>query len=382
MERDPSRGPRILFFSGGTALRETSRRLVRYTHRSIHLVTPFDSGGSSAHLRRAFGMPAVGDLRNRVLALAVRDGAREAVRLLGSRLPRDESPVACRRRLDAIVEGTDPAIGRVAESARESIRKHLRAFVERMPEDFELRGASIGNLVLTGGYLREGHGLSSAIDRLGAMVRALGRVRPIVEDSAELVAHLADGRRVVGQHRISGKEAPPVDSPIRRLHLTRRLDTGRRAEIDLSPEIRELIRQAELICYPIGSFWSSVVATLLPRGVGDEIVRANVPKVYVPNMGRDPEQLGMSVVDAVRTLLVYAGTDSARTEPATDRVGCVLIDERRSGFAEDELEAVERTGIRVVRANLITDESAPFVDGDLLARALVSMIPGYDPDRS
>ena len=46
--RTPSRGPRILFFSGGTALRGIARELKRFTWNSIHLVTPFDSGGSSA----------------------------------------------------------------------------------------------------------------------------------------------------------------------------------------------------------------------------------------------------------------------------------------------------------------------------------------------
>ena len=52
----PPLGPRLVFFTGGTALRDLSRELIRYTHNSVHLVTPFDSGGSSATLRRAFAM--------------------------------------------------------------------------------------------------------------------------------------------------------------------------------------------------------------------------------------------------------------------------------------------------------------------------------------
>jgi 2-phospho-L-lactate transferase/gluconeogenesis factor (CofD/UPF0052 family) len=44
--------------------------LKQYTHNSVHLITAFDSGGSSAQLRRAFGMPAIGDLRSRIVALA------------------------------------------------------------------------------------------------------------------------------------------------------------------------------------------------------------------------------------------------------------------------------------------------------------------------
>ena len=66
----PELGARLLFFTGGTGLRGLSRKLVEYTHHSTHIITPFDSGGSSAKLRKAFRMPAVGDMRNRLMALA------------------------------------------------------------------------------------------------------------------------------------------------------------------------------------------------------------------------------------------------------------------------------------------------------------------------
>ncbi len=61
----PELGPRILFFSGGSALNGLCKALKHYTHNSTHLVTPFDSGGSSAELRNAFNMPSIGDLRSR-----------------------------------------------------------------------------------------------------------------------------------------------------------------------------------------------------------------------------------------------------------------------------------------------------------------------------
>ena len=40
------------------------RGLKHYTHNSIHLITPFDSGGSSAVIRRTFRVLSVGDIRN------------------------------------------------------------------------------------------------------------------------------------------------------------------------------------------------------------------------------------------------------------------------------------------------------------------------------
>ena len=100
-------GPRILFFSGGTALRETSHVLARHTSHSIHLVTPFDSGGSSAVLRRYFRMPAVGDMRSRLMALA--DRSRPEISaicdMLSHRLPKEGDPEILRTKLTAIIIG-------------------------------------------------------------------------------------------------------------------------------------------------------------------------------------------------------------------------------------------------------------------------------------
>ena len=85
----PGLGPRILFFSGGSALNGVSRMLKGCTHNSVHLVTTFDSGGSSAILRKAFNMPSPGDLRSRLIALADENitGHPEVCRLLTCRLP-------------------------------------------------------------------------------------------------------------------------------------------------------------------------------------------------------------------------------------------------------------------------------------------------------
>ncbi|MFW6178435.1 MAG: 2-phospho-L-lactate transferase CofD family protein, partial [Desulfohalobiaceae bacterium] len=88
----PHLGPKILFFSGGNALKGLSQALIRYTHNSVHIITPFDSGGSSAELRKAFNMPAVGDIRNRLMALADQSitGNPATYSLFSYRLPRQE----------------------------------------------------------------------------------------------------------------------------------------------------------------------------------------------------------------------------------------------------------------------------------------------------
>ena len=91
----PALGPRLVFFTGGTALRGLSRSLTRYTHNSVHLVTPFDSGGSSAALREAFALPAVGDIRNRLAALADSMIPQSVLDFWEMRLPAREIPRPC-----------------------------------------------------------------------------------------------------------------------------------------------------------------------------------------------------------------------------------------------------------------------------------------------
>ena len=106
-QKAPELGPSILFFSGGSALRETSRVLKSYSHNTIHLVTPFDSGGSSAKLRQAFAMPAIGDLRSRLMTLADETitGHPEVYRLFTYRLPPDAASDQLRKQLAALVSG-------------------------------------------------------------------------------------------------------------------------------------------------------------------------------------------------------------------------------------------------------------------------------------
>ena len=47
-----------------------------------------------------------------------------------------------------------------------------------------------------------------------------------------------------------------------------------------------------MICYPIGSFYSSVIANLLPDGVARAVAENDCPKIFIPNTGVDKEMLG------------------------------------------------------------------------------------------
>ncbi len=373
--RAPELGPRIAFFSGGSALRDVSRVLKQYTHNSLHLVTVFDSGGSSARLRDAFQMPSVGDLRNRLLSLADEtEGTAPALhRLLGHRFAESGEHHRLRAELDAIITGEHPLIVDVPRAAQALARTQLERFVAWMPVDFDLCGASVGNLLLAGGYLDNGRDIDAVLAVFASLVGALGQVRPIAIDILHLAADLEDGTTLIGQHRITGKAMPAIRSPIARLYtVSTDPDAVPTAASALATHLAPL-DDAELICFPMGSFYTSLVATVLPRGVGAAIARAECPKVFVPNTGRDPEMLGMSLSAAVATLLRYLRTDAGDVEVG-ELLNAVLIDSTSARYAiELDIARARSLGVEVLDTPLVSARSAPHIDPELLTKALVSL---------
>lgn len=372
--RSPDLGPSVLFFSGGTALRETSKAIIRYTHNSIHLITPFDSGGSSAELRNAFGMPAVGDIRNRLMALADQSvkGNPEIFALFTHRLSKQSTQEELRKELARMAAGEHTLVRWVHDPMRTIIRTQFRTFIEAMPDDFDLRGASIGNIMLTAGYLDNRRQLDPVIYIFSKLVRVCGLVRPTVNQDLHLAVRLENGRIVIGQHLMTGKETGPLESPIESVWLTDSLESEKPVVPSIRSKVAERIAGADLICYPIGSFYSSVVANLLPQGVGEAIAANPGPKVFVPNTTEDPEARGVSVAERARIIsdtLAANGVADKR-----DGLEFILLDAENATYDGGiDREGIERLDLTIVDCHLVTPESSPLIDGRLLSEALLSM---------
>lgn len=372
----PELGPHILFFSGGTALNGLSRTLKDFTHNSTHLVTPFDSGGSSATLRRAFAMPSIGDLRSRLMALADESvtGHPEIYDLFNYRFPLDGKKDELGKHLVSLVKGKHPLVADISNPMRSLICNQLGYFLDAMPPDFDLRGASVGNLILTGGYLNNHHHLDPIIFLFSKLVNVQGTVRAIVNGNLHLGADLEDGSRVIGQHRLTGKETSPIASRILDIFLSAAADEFKPATIELRKKNRKLIASADLICYPPGSFFTSVLANFLPKGVGSAVASNGCPKVYIPNLGHDPEQVGMDLDDTVRALVHRLRAD-VPPETRPDQLLNFIMMDGRSGDYPGRLSPalVKELGLQVIDTRLITKQSTPRYDSELMVSALLSL---------
>ena len=372
----PELGPRILMFSGGSALHSLCRQLKTYTHNSIHLITPFDSGGSSAALRQAFAMPAVGDLRQRLIALADETvlGNPEVYRLFDHRLACENDNDTLRYELTSMASGAHPFILDIPANKRSVIEGRLRSLLLKLPDDFDLRGASVGNLILTGGYLDGDYDLEGTLNLFSELVSARGIVRPVVSDTAHLFAQLEDGRVLSGQHELTGKEVSPIDSPVSRVLLSANAHRLVPAQVALGESNRALIKSAELICFGPGSFYSSLVANLLPKGVGRAVAANEGPKIFIPNLGIDPEQYGMNFERLLTVLLSYMMQDDGDIVPA-DVLNYVLVDRSHGVYPSPIDEGLLRNlGVELIDIPLVTPQSAPYYDDNKLLQTLLSLV--------
>lgn len=374
-QRLPELGPRILFFSGGTALKNLSREMVSYTHNSIHLITTFDSGGSSAVLRKAFRMPAVGDIRNRLMALADRSftGNPSIFDLFTYRFPMDESNEVLHTQLESMAEGGHEKVTVIPDPMRKIIRQYIYDFKEMMPPDFNLRGANIGNLILTGGYLMNRCHFDPVIYIFSRLVNVQGIVRPILNMDLHLAFELDDGRRVIGQHRITGKELPPLSTPIRSMVLSQSDETWEEVRPSIRDRITGLIHSSDLICYPMGSFYSSILANLLPKGIGKAIAETGVPKVFIPNTGVDPEAIGMDVTTQIDRIL-SAIKEDAGTDDTSRLLNFVVMDRKNGQYPGTiDRDYLARHGIVLIDMDLVDPAAPDRHDPEKLAQVLLCL---------
>ncbi|MBN1150205.1 GAK system CofD-like protein [candidate division WOR-3 bacterium] len=372
-KKSPEYGPKILFFSGGSSLRDTSKVLVKYTHNSIHLITPFDSGGSSAKIRKEFGVLSVGDLRNRLMALAdtSEKSNKRIYSLFSYRLSSNVKNSAARDILIKMSEGEHDLILSIDYPMKSIISAYIKKFLKKTSGKFDFRGANIGNIVLAGGYLSSDRNIDSTLYTFTKLVGVKGIVKPVVQNSLNIVSELQNHSFLYGQHLITGKETPKIKSRIKRIYLSSDPEGMKPFEIKIKPDISNLIKSADLICYPFGSFYSSLISNFLPLDVGKSILANPNTKIYVPNTYVDPEMKGLDLLSQIKTISEYLKICPKRVAGV---LNFVLLDTQNASYPfRIEKNKIEELGVKIIDTQLVSPQSYPKIDPKNLVKILVSM---------
>jgi len=256
-------------------------------------------------------MPAMGDIRNRLCALATSpDRSIGAIRdLFEYRLSTRKSQAQLELELETLIAGDHSAVTRIRPAERLRLLGALRSGRKQLPRHFELADLSVGNLLLVGATSDEGSFVGAtqwARDMLG--VRA--QVLPVTLASAHLAATLDTGEHRVGQASLTSEQSR-LRWRIVELFLSKHENThARRVRPKACPEVLEAISHADAVVFGFGSFYTSILPHLLVDGITESIQKQGAPSFFLCNPTVDKETGALSVLEMVRTLRRFAG-DSA-----------------------------------------------------------------------
>jgi len=284
-------GLRVVVIGGGTGLPIVLGGLKKYTENLTAVVTVTDSGRSSGMIRNDLGVLPPGDIRNCLVAL----------------------------------------------SSSERLLHDL--FQYRFPNGL-LEGMSFGNLFIatlakiTGSF-------EHALKHVSEILAIRGRVLPSTYSDTHICATTADGKKYEEEVNVR----MPGKAPIKEVYL-------KNPDVPGVPEVIEEIRRADLIVLGPGSLFTSVIANLLVKDVGNAIVRSKARRAYVCNIVTQPGQTdGFDAVDHVRTILKYTGEAGLDYVILNDNVPPQEILQR---YEEDGAELVRPGGIAQLGINVIT----------------------------
>ncbi len=226
--------PRVVALGGGHGLAATLAALRQITSSITAIVTVADNGGSSGRLREEFPIYPPGDLRMALAALCADD---------------------------------------------EWGRSWAEIMQYRFISDGALDGHAVGNLLLAALW-NKGEDPVSGLDRVGSLLKVIGRVLPMSALPLDIEATFTNstGRFIVkGQVQVATAKG--------------RLESLRihPENPDARPEALSAIAEAEWIVMGPGSWFSSVLPHLLVPQQREALVRSEGKKILILNLDSGTE---------------------------------------------------------------------------------------------
>jgi uncharacterized cofD-like protein len=251
MTTPPQTDMRLVALGGGNGTSQVLLGARPYFAHRTAIVGVTDTGRSTGVARAIGDMPAPGDLRN-TLATLSSEPESLVVKLLQHRFHSDAVP--------------------------------------------DLKGMAFGNLLIAA--LKEMHDdFASAIETLATLARCQEQVLPISTDNAHLCAELEDGSVMDNELAVRGLNK----APIRHLFLSP-------PDAAAHPPAIEAVTSADLVVIGPGSFFTSVLATLLFQGMVDALQRTRATVVFICNTTTQPGQTdGFNTFDHIDRLVAVLG---------------------------------------------------------------------------
>lgn len=314
---------KIVVIGGGTGTYTVLRGLKKYPELEIAaVVTMADDGGSNKVLRDEFGLLPTSGVRQCMVAL----------------------------------------------SGNEGLLRQL--FSYRYYQGVGISGMTFGNLFMAAvsditGSQRE------ALKKTAELLDVRGKILPVSYETVSLLATYADGTEVLGEHGIdegkgtNGKE--------------RIVEFRTIPQVEIDPEAKQAILEADLIVLGPGDLYTNTVANLAIKGVSEAIGRSYAKLAFVVNVRtKRGESYGYKASDYLADLGKYLplsrlthvilNTDQT-VETSVERA----YKKEGAEWVVDDLEETKIPGARysVIRGKLLAKGRVEKEKGDRLSRSMV-----------
>lgn len=306
---------KVVAIGGGTGLSALLRGLKHHDIDLTAIVTVADDGGSTGRIRNVFNMPAPGDIRNCLVAMA--DDESLMGRLFHYRFDREGS---------------------------------------------ELTGHAFGNLFITALTQVTGSFEQGVIES-GRVLKVRGRVLPSTLENITLCAEMEDGQVVRGESALSHDS-----DTIKDVFLDPHLPEGYRPALGA-------IMNADLIVLGPGSLYTSVVPNLLVDGVQEAMRWSRAATVYVCNVATqhgETDQMGYE--DHIRQIIKYLGdaslqysvvhTSESQASPIRPEWLVDTVDYDGKDFVD---------GVQIIASDVVSDKNVLRHDPAKLADVLIGI---------
>lgn len=248
---NPSRPQRLVAIGGGGGVSQVLLGARPYFGALTAVIAVTDTGRSTGTARAVADMPAPGDVRNTLAALS-RDPDSLLARLMQHRISSPAVPL--------------------------------------------LDGMAFGNLLIAALTQMTGD-FAEAVEAANLMLGLTARVLPVSTVSTHICAELADGS--IAENELAVRSLNKA--PINRLFLST-------PAAPTYPPVLQAITQADVIVIGPGSFFTSIMATLLFDGLAEALRQTKATVVFVCNTTTQPGQTdGFSVSDHVRRMVELLG---------------------------------------------------------------------------
>jgi uncharacterized cofD-like protein len=293
---------KVVVLGGGTGLSNLLRGLKQFPLDISAIVSVSDDGRSTGRLREEFKTPAVGDIRQVLVALSE----------------------------------TEPLVQQLLNY--------------RFQTTSDLNGHTVGNLLLTALMNITGN-LSNGIEALSKVFNLKGRVVPLTEENITLVAKMNDGMIIEGEHSITDakkrieyvyyKEQPMV-----------------------TPEAISAINEADLIILSMGSLYTSIIPNLLCPELIKALDKSKAKIMYICNMmTQSGETDDFNVSKHIEILNNYLGKKKVGIVIANNGEIKKELVEKYAALEQKDPVLLDRSNIK--SAKIIEDNFVAIEDGTI-----------------